>query len=597
MEKLVIVCCLHGNERFGLDVCKSQSLFPFVLANEKALEENKRFIDADLNRVFPGNFQGNHEEKLAAELTENLKSFEYVLDLHSSSNECPLFGIITKPNEEKIEFAKKLGLKKLVIMSPSFASGKALIDFTNCGISLEVGPHERSENIDEVLELINNFAGGKNYNNDLEIFEVVSIVKKLGREILIKNFEPVFNGQVISQDTNFEQKAEYDFVPVLVGEKAYGDTLCLACKKISSENVYKSEKLNGNMIELLSDNEKLVKDFGAVPVSKLKKIPECYTFQNGLIYSHRDFDKFLAALEKGEKCAIVSGVNASGTLHLGHKVVFDTNLFFQKKYGIPVFIPISDDESYVSGKVESQEKALDFSLKLAKEMLAYGFDPKKTYFIIDQIYTNIYNLAIKLSKKINYSEIKATYGYSPDNNIGLHFYPSVQSAHILFPQEKFGIKNVLVPIGPDEDAHLRICRDIADRMGYNKPAVVHLKFLPGLDGEKMSKSRDNAIFLNDDLKIVVKKINKALSGGQKTIEEHRRLGGNPDSDMSFQYLKAFFLSESESDKLEKDYRAGKILSGEMKKLFSDKMVEELFKFQDKLKHIKDSDVEKALLKN
>jgi len=348
---------------------------------------------------------------------------------------------------------------------------------------------------------------------------------------------------------------------------------------------------------LLEDNEKLVKDFGASRASDLKDVPDFYTFKKGLIYSHRDFDKFFAALKKGEKCAIVSGANASGTLHLGHKVVFDTNLYFQKKYNIPVFVPISDDESYVAGKVETQEQALEFSKKLARQFLAYGFDPKKTYFIIDQIYTNIYNLAIKLSKKINYSEIKATYGYSPDNNIGLHFYPSVQSAHIIFPQEKFGIKNVLVPIGPDEDAHIRICRDIAGRMGYNKPAIVHLKFLSGLDGDKMSKSRNNAIFLHDDEKTIKKKINAALSGGQKTIEEHRRLGGNPDVDMSFQYLKSFFLTTEEATDLEEKYRKGEILSGEIKKMFQEKLVKELKEFQQKEKDVLASSVEKCILTN
>ena len=103
-----------------------------------------------------------------------------------------------------------------------------------------------------------------------------------------------------------------------------------------------------------------------------------------------------------------------------------------------------------------EEPQSEEAKKLAKELLAYGFNPKKTFFIIDQVYTNIYNLAVKLSKKVNYSEIKATYGYKPEENIGLHFYPAVQSAHILFPQVAKGIKNVLVPIGPDEDAHIRI---------------------------------------------------------------------------------------------------------------------------------------------
>lgn len=349
--------------------------------------------------------------------------------------------------------------------------------------------------------------------------------------------------------------------------------------------------------EILEANEKLVKDFGATPFSSLKDVPDCYTFTRGLIYSHRDFDKFYKALKKGEKCAIVSGVNASGTFHIGHKVVFDTNLYFQKKFDIPVFIPISDDESYVSGKVKDQEEALKFSKELAKELIAYGFNPKKTYLIIDQIYTNIYNFAIKLSKKINYSEIKATYGYKPEENIGLHFYPAVQSAHILFPQEKFKIKNVLVPIGPDEDAHIRICRDVAPLMGYEKPAILHLSFLPGIDGEKMSKSRGNAIFLKDDEKSILKKVSSAFSGGQKTVEEHRKLGGNPDVDVAFKYLSSFFLEAKESKKLYADYKSGKLLSGELKKMLADKLIDLTKEFQRKTVELKEKEFEKSILRN
>lgn len=348
---------------------------------------------------------------------------------------------------------------------------------------------------------------------------------------------------------------------------------------------------------LLANNEKLVKEFGASRVSELKEVPDFYTFKKGLIYSHRDFDKFYKAIKKGEKCAIVSGFNASGTIHLGHKVVFDTNLYFQKTFGIPIFIPISDDESYVAGKVKDQKEALQYSLALAKELLAYGFDAHKTYFIIDQIYTNIYNLAIKLSKKINYSEIKATYGYKPEENIGLHFYPAVQSAHILFPQEKFGIKNVLVPIGPDEDAHIRICRDVAPLFGYEKPSILHLAFMPGVDGEKMSKSRNNAIFLKDDAKTIIKKVGGAFSGGQKTVEEHRKLGGNPDVDIACQYLSKFFLDEKEAKKIFDNYRKGKILSGEAKKMLSDNLVKFASEFQNSLKKVKQDDVDKAILKN
>ena len=348
---------------------------------------------------------------------------------------------------------------------------------------------------------------------------------------------------------------------------------------------------------LLADNQKLVEKFGAKKISSLKDVPDFYAFKRGLIYSHRDFDKFYAALKKGEKCAIVSGVNASGTLHLGHKVVFDTNLYFQKKYGVPVYIPISDDESYVSGKIKDQKEALKFSMKLAKEMLAYGFDPKKTFIIIDQIYTNIYNLAIKLSKRVTLSEIISSYGYKREDNPGLYFYPAVQSAHVLLPQELRNIKNVLVPIGPDEDSHLRIARDIASRAGYVKPSVLHITFLPGIDGKKMSKSKNNSISLEDDVKTLRKKANKAISGGRDTAEEQRKHGGDPDKDIPCFYLTNLFLSESDGKKLIKDYKSGKLLSGDVKKMFGDVLVDFIGSFQKRVSKISNKKVSACLLKN
>lgn len=349
--------------------------------------------------------------------------------------------------------------------------------------------------------------------------------------------------------------------------------------------------------KLEADNRKLVEKFGAAPISKLKELPDFYTFEKGLMYSHRDFDKFFSTLKKGEKCAILSGFNASGTIHIGHKPVFDTNLFFQKKYGLPVYIPISDDESYVTGKVKDQEEALKNSLELARELIAYGFDPKKTYFIIDQIYTNIYNLAFKLSKKINLSEIKATYGYKNEENIGLHFYPAVQAAHILFPQEKFGIKNVLVPIGPDEDAHIRISRDIARRAGYKLPAILHSFFLPGLDGKKMSKSRNNAIFLKDNVETVKRKVNKAFSGGRDTEKEQREHGADPDKDVACFYLTKLFLGEKESKKLISDYKSGKILTRDVKQRLTDELIKFVKKFQSRLKKVDLKRIDKNILKN
>jgi len=369
----------------------------------------------------------------------------------------------------------------------------------------------------------------------------------------------------------------------------------LFCGKVVGEKEEISDVLEA-LKQLEENKEKLIMSFGAKKIEELEEIPDFRLFRSGLISSHRDFDIFYQRLKAGEKSAIVSGLNPSGRLHLGHLGVFDTIIFFQQRYNVTVYVPLSDDESYVANKIENQEIGLKNSLELVKECLALGLDPKKTKFIIDQIYTNIYNFAIKLSKFINITTLRAVYNYTDSDNIGLTFYPAVQSAHILFPQ-LFNIKNVLVPIGLDEDTHIRVCRDVAERCGYEKPAVLHSSFLPGVDGKKMSKSKGNAIFLYEDEESIKKKVFQAFSGGRPTVEEHRRLGGNPEIDVACIYLKKLFYEKEKSDKLYEDYRAGKLLSGDVKKLLLDEILKRVRKFKENYNKITSKEMTTSILTN
>ncbi|MFT4313297.1 MAG: tryptophan--tRNA ligase [Candidatus Woesearchaeota archaeon] len=352
------------------------------------------------------------------------------------------------------------------------------------------------------------------------------------------------------------------------------------------------------MIPILEDNTKLVTKFGAKKIVDMTiDVPSCYTFEKGLFYSHREFDTFLKKLYDNVPSAIVSGVNASGSLHLGHKPVFDTCLYFQKEYGVTVYVPISDDESYITKKVDTQEEALQNAYGLAKQLIAYGFDPKNTVFLLDQVYTNIYNYAIKLSRKVTVSEILAVYGYTHSDNPGMYFYPCIQSAHIVYPQLHDNIQNTLVIIGPDEDSHIRVGRDLASRFGLQKPSVIHSVFLPGMDGKKMSKSKNNALFFQDDEKTIQKKIRKSLSGGRETVEEHRQLGGDPTIDTAYLYLHSFFLEKSESQKLAAAYKAGEILSGELKELAILHVQQSISAFQEALAQTDEKLVDSCIRKN
>jgi tryptophanyl-tRNA synthetase len=123
----------------------------------------------------------------------------------------------------------------------------------------------------------------------------------------------------------------------------------------------------------------------------------------------------------------------------------------------------------------------------------------------------------------------------------------------------------------DQDAYFRLLRENAHRMKNPspKPALIHSRFLTALQGVggKMSASQPtSAVFMDDSPALVKKKINKyAFSGGRETLEEHQLHGGNPDVDVAFQYITYFEDDDEKVKKLESEYRAGTLTTGEMKK--------------------------------
>ena len=129
-------------------------------------------------------------------------------------------------------------------------------------------------------------------------------------------------------------------------------------------------------------------------------------------------------------------------------------------------------------------------------------------------------------------------------------------------------------------------------MGLLSPASTYHHFAVGLTGQKMSSSKPKtSIFLNDDIATITKKIKKAYSGGQSTIEEHRRLGGNPDIDVAYQYMMYFFEQDDNYlAEINSDYRNGKVLAGEMKQLCIDKATDWMsnhIELRDQTEHLVD----------
>ncbi|MFH1455735.1 MAG: succinylglutamate desuccinylase/aspartoacylase family protein [archaeon] len=217
--KVGIVSCVHGNETLGKEVVDRMVSFNqgnlfFIFANKKAFTQQKRFVDKDLNRCFPGKKFGCHEEMLAYDLMFKLKQ-DFVIDIHSTTAKTESFVIITKINDKVKKLVRCIPLEKVVFMEPQIANGKALIDHVNCGVAIEFG-------------------------SDVDAFDVVlTTLKNLGvvngkKKFVEQKFYSVYgvlNGN--KKFTNFklsEDKGKL-FYPVLHGEKHYGFT-CMKAKKI-----------------------------------------------------------------------------------------------------------------------------------------------------------------------------------------------------------------------------------------------------------------------------------------------------------------------------------------------------------------------------
>ena len=334
------------------------------------------------------------------------------------------------------------------------------------------------------------------------------------------------------------------------------------------------------------DYGKLIKEFG---VSKLddnllkrigKHTEDLHLFlRRKVFFAHRDLGWILDEYEKGNKFFLYTGrASTKGNkVHLGHLMPWIMCKWLQDKFDVEMWFQFPDEEKFLYKNDVTLEDTEKATYEDMLDVIALGFDPKKTHFLMDTKHAGImYKQACKVAKKITFSTIKASFGFNNTNNIGSIFYTAMQAVPAFLPSVLKG-KNIpcLIPLGIDQDTHFRISRDVMPKLGYYKPAIMHNVFLPPLTsvGGKMSASGVYSIWTTDSPSEVKKKIKKyAFSGGQKTIEEHRKKGGNPDVDVSFQYLRMFFEPDDEKlKKIHDDYKSGKMLTSELKNILIDKI--------------------------
>jgi len=163
----------------------------------------------------------------------------------------------------------------------------------------------------------------------------------------------------------------------------------------------------------------------------------------------------------------------------------------------------------------------------------------------------------------------------------------IQCGDILFPQLRERMPGI-IPVGIDQDPHIRLTRDVVDRTKHYKffaPSSIYHKYTKALNGKlKMSKSEPlYNLELPEDKESYTKKINRALTGGRDTLEEHRKLGADVEKCMVFEFLKTHLVEDDEELQcIYEEYKSGRMTSGEIKKLCIQKMDEFMTDFNSKL---------------
>lgn len=233
MKKILFIVASHGDEPMGLKVVerlfkgKTKNKFDYLIGNPKALKNNARFIDTDLNRIYPGKPKGNIEETVAYNILKFIKknNYDYIIDLHSTVSKTGTFIIITKPSTKNLGLALMFDIKKIVIWPKSKESTGSLSSFVKCGVEIESGPKNDEKIIKNLENILNKFIEGSNNKDNIkdkirgkEFYMITGKIKSKKIAPKLKDFKK--NGK---------------FYPLFVNQ--YEGMLCYKMKKINYSKI------------------------------------------------------------------------------------------------------------------------------------------------------------------------------------------------------------------------------------------------------------------------------------------------------------------------------------------------------------------------
>ncbi len=264
---------------------------------------------------------------------------------------------------------------------------------------------------------------------------------------------------------------------------------------------------------------------------------------------------------------ILTGIQATGTPHLGNLLgAIIPAIELSKKSDNESFLFIANMHTLTQIKNAVEMKLNTY--QIAAAWLAFGLDPDKTFFYRQSDIPETTELSWYLSCFFPYQRLTLAHSFKDkadrlaDVNAGLFTYPILMAADILLYDAE------IVPVGKDQLQHLEMARDMGARFNHQMNADIFVlpqaelqedtKYVPGTDGQKMSKSRGNII----NIFLPEKELKKQVMGietDSKSLEEPK----DPETDKIFA-LYELIASKDETETFRQKYLAGNFGYGHAK---------------------------------
>ncbi|MGC4127962.1 MAG: tryptophan--tRNA ligase [Bergeyella sp.] len=263
---------------------------------------------------------------------------------------------------------------------------------------------------------------------------------------------------------------------------------------------------------------------------------------------------------------VLTGIQATGTPHLGNLLgAIIPAIELSKKSENDSFLFIANLHSLT--QIKNAEELKQNTYEIAAAWLACGLDTEKTHFYRQSDIPEVCELTWYLDCFFPFQRLTLAHSFKDkadrlsDVNAGLFNYPILMAADILLYDAE------IVPVGKDQLQHLEIARDVASRFNNQMGEVFVLpnaelqedtKYVPGTDGQKMSKSRGNIINIFLPEKELKKQV-MSIETDSKTLEEPK----DPETDKVFAIYELIATPE-QTEELRKKYLAGNFGYGHAK---------------------------------